>query len=125
MNRTRAALLGLLVILAAGWGYQRIHDAQEAARIAESRARAAARVTTSIAAQLRAEHNRAFGSRERPTDDRQMTSAVPAAYPRPTSDWLTHEKAFYEKILATRQFDVLVTPFQVQDFAVDWATRSL
>jgi tetratricopeptide (TPR) repeat protein len=125
MNRTRVALLGVLAILAAAWGYQRLHDAQEAARSAESRARVAAEVSTAIAAQLRTEHNRAFGSGERPADDRQMIYAVPAAYARPTSDWLTHEKAFYEKILATRQFDVLVTPFQVQDFAVDRGTRSL
>lgn len=54
-----------------------------------------------------------------------MTSAMPRTYPRSPSNWLTNEKAFYEKILTAGPFDVLVTPSQVQDWAVDRATRSL
>ena len=54
-----------------------------------------------------------------------MDKEVPYGYPRPASEWLTSEKAFYEKILAAGKFEVMVVPFQVQQWGFDRATRSL
>ncbi|HYD80434.1 MAG TPA: hypothetical protein VEC06_11550 [Paucimonas sp.] len=48
-----------------------------------------------------------------------------SSYPRPISEWLSNEKRTYEKIVARKQFDILIVPFQVQDHAFDRATRSL
>ncbi len=50
---------------------------------------------------------------------------VPRDYVKPPSAWQSSEKIFYENLLAEGRFDVLVVPFQVQDYAVDRGTRSL
>jgi hypothetical protein len=60
--------------------------------------------------------------RRQPHLDRLL---IPRNYPRPASAWRSGEKNFYENLLAKGRFDVLIVPFQVQDFAVDRSTRSL
>jgi hypothetical protein len=60
----------------------------------------------------------------RPTADKAIDAGLPKGYPRPTSAWLSNEKAFYERLLSGGRFDLLVVPFQVQDYALDQATRS-
>lgn len=41
------------------------------------------------------------------------------------SAWRESEKSFYADLLAKGRFDILVVPFQVQEYALDRATRSL
>jgi hypothetical protein len=60
--------------------------------------------------------------RNLPHSDRGV---LPGNYPKPASAWRSSEKKFYEDLLANGRFDVLVVPFQVQDYAVDRSTRSL
>ncbi|MFZ5524526.1 MAG: tetratricopeptide repeat protein [Pseudomonadota bacterium] len=60
-----------------------------------------------------------------PLADKAMNEAIPKSYPRPVSDWKTTEKSVYQKLLSRGQFDVLVVPFQVQEYALDRPTRSL
>jgi hypothetical protein len=63
---------------------------------------------------------------QRPREDKGLNEGVAGtSYPRLSSEWLANEKAFYEKLLSAGRFDVLVVPFQVQDYAFDRATRSL
>jgi hypothetical protein len=50
---------------------------------------------------------------------------MPLAYPHPASEWQTNEQQFYEKLLASRHYDVLVVPFQVSYDGFDRATRAL
>jgi hypothetical protein len=57
--------------------------------------------------------------------DIAMSVAVPKLYPRPASVWKTSEKSIYQKLLSGEKFDVLVVPFQVQEYALDRPTRSL
>lgn len=68
---------------------------------------------------------RPVGAQAHPQIDRAMSEALPKSYPRPISEWKTTEKEIYQKLLAGGHFDVLVVPFQVQDFALDRPTRSL
>jgi hypothetical protein len=51
-------------------------------------------------------------------------AALPSGYPRVSSSWQANEKTFYEKLLGEGRFDLLVVPCQVQNYAVDRATRS-
>jgi hypothetical protein len=60
-----------------------------------------------------------------PRRDIAMEAQVPKAYPRPPSAWRTAEKAFYGDVLAKGRFEVLVVPFQVQDYAFARDIRSL
>jgi hypothetical protein len=53
------------------------------------------------------------------------SAAMPQTYPRPTSEWQTNEQHFYEKLLVSHHYDVLVVPFQVQFGGFDRSTRSL
>jgi hypothetical protein len=58
--------------------------------------------------------------------DAATYTAIPRAYPRPSSRWTANEKQFYEKILAAGSYDVLVAPLQVDGAAAfDRAGRSL
>ncbi len=57
--------------------------------------------------------------------DLAMSVAVPKLYPRPVSEWKVTEKSIYQKLLSGEKFDVLVVPFQVQEYALDRPTRSL
>jgi tetratricopeptide (TPR) repeat protein len=50
---------------------------------------------------------------------------VPKGYPRPQSVWQNAEEAFYEDVLTKGRFDVLVVPFQVQNYAFGRQIRSL
>lgn len=80
---------------------------------------------------LREEQERKLQQRIRETEDEGRPEphadrlVMPSNYPKPVSAWRSSEKAFYEGLLAKGRFDVLVVPFQVQDFAVDRSTRSL
>jgi hypothetical protein len=100
------AVLGYLV-------YQRIEDyrVEEAAhKQAEIR----------YAEVLRDEAN----AKKLPHPDRGL-EWLPRAYPRPPSAWRSSEKARYEAILGKGRFDILVVPFQVQDYAFERDIRSL
>lgn len=59
-----------------------------------------------------------------PKPDTSM-SFLPKAYPRPASAWQSAEKTYYENLLSKGRFDVLVVPFQVQEFGFSRSTRSL
>lgn len=61
----------------------------------------------------------------RPLADKAMNNAVPKSYPRPESVWKATEKSIYRRLLSTEQFNILVVPFQVQEYALDIPTRSL
>lgn len=61
----------------------------------------------------------------RPFDDLALNAAIPKSYPRPVSAWKTTEKSVYRKLLSHGKFDVLVVPIQVQEYALDQATRAL
>lgn len=78
------------------------------------------------AAQLEAQHRaRALVENIRPLADKSMNEAVPKSYPRPVSDWKSTEKSIYQKLLSGGQFDMLIVPFQVQEYALDRSIRSL
>jgi Tfp pilus assembly protein PilF len=62
--------------------------------------------------------------RNSPHPDR-LAFMTPRNYVRPRSAWLAAEKSLYQALLEKGRFDVLVVPFQVQDYAVDLSTRSL
>jgi hypothetical protein len=52
-------------------------------------------------------------------------AAFPPSYAKRASEWQENERAFYTKLLESRHFDLLIVPCQVQEFALDRATRSL
>jgi hypothetical protein len=55
----------------------------------------------------------------------QAAGVFPNDYTKPASVWQTNEKAFYTKLISSGRFDLLIVPCQVQQFALDRATRSL
>ena len=120
MTRTRAALFAILAVLAGVLGYRqyrRVIEEHEAAAV-----KAAAEVTLqALRARYPKEQEQAASL---PKPDFSM-SQLPKAFPRPVSAWQAAEKTFYENILSAGRFDVLVVPFQVQEFALDRSTRSL
>lgn len=62
--------------------------------------------------------------RERPYGD-QLLGLLSKEYPRSDSEWQVREKRRYETLLAQKRVDLLVVPFQVQEFAFGRSTRSL
>ena len=116
MTRTRVALLAILLALAAILGYQHIQRAIEE------------RQSAAVNARFKASHEKYLREKEQaaqlPKPDIPM-SQLPQAFPRPVSAWQSAEKAYYENLLSAGSFDVLVVPFQVQEFALDRSTRSL
>ena len=50
---------------------------------------------------------------------------MPSEYRPATSAWESAEKARYRSLFPAKSFDVLVVPFQVDEFALDRSTRSL
>lgn len=127
ISRARLVLIAMLVLSSAslGWYYydlygryyfqqkqlNQIIQNQEAARLANS-------------AQYPAKSNLIAGN-SRSLPDLALDRAVPVLYPRPKSDWKYTEKSNYQKLLSNGKFDVLVVPFQVQEYALDRPTRSL
>jgi len=63
----------------------------------------------------------------RPYSDLGMVRgmAMLRRYPKPASEWQANEARIYADLLATRKFDILVVPFEVQEYGLDRATRSL
>ena len=59
-----------------------------------------------------------------PAPDKAM-QRFPEKYPRPISQWQSAEKARYEKLLSSGQFDVIVVPFQVQNEGFHRSINSL
>ena len=57
--------------------------------------------------------------------DTAFRSGFPYPYPRPKSQWKVREKEQYLKLLERGGYDVLVVPFQVDNYAFDRPTRSL
>lgn len=118
--RRSAVLAVLLVVLAGVWAYHFVEQAREddirhaQAVEREMRMRALASKNWHRAQQP-----------SRPHSDYAMMRGMPQAYPKPASEWQESEKKLYADLLQGRKFDVLVVPFQVQDFALDRPTRSL
>jgi len=120
MNRTRIALVAALLI-AAGWlGFQQFEQ------MAEERAAKAARDASAATMRFIQERRRLEQQQAavQPHGDRPLDS-IPKTYPRPASVWRTTEQDYYEGLLSKGRFDLLLVPFQVQDFALDRSTRSL
>ena len=61
----------------------------------------------------------------RPLADKAMNVVIPQGYPKSNSDWKATEKSIYQKLLSGEHSDVLIVPFQVQEYAFDRPTRSL
>ncbi len=109
MSRTRIVLVAVLLV-AAGWlAFQQFQ------RMAEERAAKAVQETS--AAMVRA-------FRESRRLEAQQT-AKPQVFSPTLSAWQSGEKIYYERLLSKGRFDLLVVPFQVQDYALDRTTRSL
>ena len=120
MTRTRIALLAALLVAAGFLAYQRYQQMAE-----EQAAEAAREASAKILQAMRSQRALAEGQDARlPHIDRAM-SRLRGAFPRPASAWQSAEKASYESLLSRGHFDVLVVPFQVQDFGFDRSTRSL
>ena len=120
MTRTRIVLV-VVLLAAAGWlALQRLQQ------IADEQAARAAQETS--AAMIRAIRERrqleVEQAAKEPHVDRLLVS-LPKALPRAESAWRSGEEAFYEGLLSKGHFDLLVVPFQVQDYALDRTTRSL
>jgi tetratricopeptide (TPR) repeat protein len=60
-----------------------------------------------------------------PLDDFGLLFNVPKGYQIEASVWINKEKTFYTNLLAKGKYDLLVVPFQVQEFAIDLPERSL
>lgn len=112
-------VLGVCVVLGGGAyaGLDYYQKSQEEQRI--RKAQAAARE----AAAVREKEERELRSL-RPLPD-YATLVSPHYYVPPKSAWQAGEKASYRKLLGSGKFDVLVVPFQVQQQALDRASRSL
>ena len=54
-----------------------------------------------------------------------MAVGMHGTYPMPESAWQANEAKIYADLLASRKFDILVVPFQVQEYGLDRPTRSL
>ena len=120
MNRTRIALVAVLLI-AVGWlAFQQFEQMAEE-RAAKAASEASAATMRFIQERRRLEQQQAAAQ---PHGDRPLDS-MPKTYPRPTSVWRTTEQGYYEGLLSKGRFDLLLVPFQVQDFALDRSTRSL
>ena len=83
--------------------------------------------TADAAAQAVLKVHQADGGGVRPHRDNVFDGpkASKSNYPWPVSAWKTNEKAFYTQLLEKEKYDVLIVPFQVQDNALDQATRSV
>jgi hypothetical protein len=66
-----------------------------------------------------------FGPVRIPSPTTDMAVGMHGSYPMPPSAWQANEAKIYAHLLATRKFDVLVVPFQVQEYGLDRPTRSL
>ncbi|HUJ88226.1 MAG TPA: hypothetical protein VLX30_15365 [Burkholderiales bacterium] len=118
--RRSAVLAVLLVVLAGVWAYHFV----EQARQDEIRLRQAVETEMRVRA-LASRNLRHAQLPSRPHPDYAMAQGLPRAYPKPPSEWQTGEKKLYAELLQGRKFDLVVVPFQVQDFALDRPTRSL
>lgn len=120
----RIGLAAALALVVAGSGfyfYRVREDAKELERLTLAQAQlqaAIARHDAERRAKLQAEM-------ARPMADKAWAGPWPKSYPQPISEWQSTEKTIYQKLLSSGQFDVLVVPFQVQEYALDRPTRSL
>jgi len=114
-------ITALLLILASIGGYNYFQKVKEEKERAAQLDLIKAQVGH-LAAQRRA---KLIAENTRPLSDKATAQAIPTLYPRPKSDWKSSEKSIYQKLLSNGKFDVLVVPFQVQEYALDRPTRSL
>ena len=119
-RKRKGVLLGMLLVVAAGAGALQYTRHLEQQRLAEQRAAAMK------AAQERAEawKSRKAEEAKQPGAD-VLATLLPPAFPRSASLWKSTEKAAYEELLSKGSFDVLLVPFQAQQYALDRPTRSL
>lgn len=120
MTRTRGRLLAVLLVVVGFLGYQQYQQMVEE-RAAESARETAAKIRKSLAEQRKLAEAQAA---QLPAPDTSM-SFLPKGFPRPASAWQSTEKAYYEGLLSRGRFDILVVPYQVQEFGLDRSTRSL
>ncbi|MBI5007690.1 MAG: hypothetical protein HZB95_11290 [Nitrosomonadales bacterium] len=124
MHTTRILIVTLILTSAGAGGYflyQKHEEEQDAQEIAAYKAQVASQQAL-LVARLRAA---TIADAARQPTDKALGRAIPAAYPRSVSDWKSKEKSVYQKLLAAGQFDVLIVPFQIKEYALDRATRSL
>src|SRR5881394_788667 len=116
MSSKRIAYLVLFIALVVlGFlGFRQIQQREEEARARKQAEAYAEEAKREVASAAKLAHV-----------DFSMTYQVPKTYPRPRSAWRDGEKAFYESILSKGRFDVLVVPFQVEDFGIGRDIRSL
>jgi len=117
--RARIALLALLLVLLAGFvGYPRYAAYLRAVALKQTHAQVMA-------------HNRAkLRSLQLQEEDRRQNhdlaeGFIPAAYPRPGSDWLERDKQTYRKLLGAGPYEVLVAPLKIGGWGFDRATRAV
>lgn len=79
------------------------------------------RVVAAIEAQAKPERDAAAQFAKPDTD----LERVPAGFPHRPSAWRMAEKSFFEGLLKKQKYDVLVVPFQVQQYAFSRDIRSL
>lgn len=118
----RVGLFVVFVTVCASAGGYFYYQAQEEAKAQEAARQAHAKAQAEQLAKI--EQARKIEENSRLFADRAMNEAVPKSYPRPISEWKFIEKSIFQKLLSSRQFDVLVVPFQVKEYALDRPTRS-
>jgi hypothetical protein len=57
--------------------------------------------------------------------DVSLSESIPKGYASTTSDWLTKEKNIYQSLLMHGDYDLIIVPFQVYNYAFDLSTRSI
>jgi thioredoxin-like negative regulator of GroEL len=117
MTRTRAALISTVLFAAGLFVAQLVHLTRDASATETAQA-----PRNQFQEYLERKAREAEQERTGPRPDLMK---LPGDYTRPASTWRSSEKVFYADLLAKGRFDVLVVPFQVQDFAIDRTARSL
>src|ERR1700675_2576262 len=116
MTRMRIALVAVLLVAVGWFAFQRFQQ------MAEERAEKDTQEAYAVAAELQRLEQQQVANR--PHGDRPLV-LLSQAFPLAASAWRSVEEAYYEGLLSKGRFDLLVVPFQVQDYAVDRTTRSL
>ncbi len=117
MTRTRVAFISTVLFAASLFVAQLVHLTRDASATETAQA-----PRNQYQEYLERKAREAEQERTGPRPDLMK---LPGDYARPASTWRSNEKVFYADLLAKGRFDVLVVPFQVQDFAIDRIARSL
>lgn len=118
-------LIAALILAGAGGGGYYLYKKQIEVRELERAAQEQAMIRASVEQHDAERRAKLQAEKTRPLADKALPDPWPKDYPRPVSEWKSTEKSIYQKLLSSGQFDVLVVPFQVQEYALDLPTRSL